>query len=160
MVIPISRRVIVAAGLALLPLVGPVMGARAEPQLSGNPADWPPLQRHRIEARSDIEVRVSTMVERDCNRMGIVGQLQPEPTGSQEEMVWKLMNNGQPGGIISTLMYCPDHPVERVRLVLNEGRPTTIPWRGETVPIDLPEGWLLEWRPKGNDQPFINVEAL
>ncbi|WP_038022963.1 hypothetical protein [Synechococcus sp. RS9916] len=157
MLLSVTRRVIAATGLALLPLISTVMGVRAESQPSPTPPNQPPQQRHRIEVRSSIEVRVSTMVERDCNDMQITGQLQPQPLGSGGQSVWRLMSdNGQPGGdIITTVMGCePDYPITRERLALNNGSPTTIPWQGKTVRIDLPKGWLLEWRPTGSDQPF------
>lgn len=157
MVLSTTRRVIAATGLALLPLLSTVIGVRAESQPNGSPPGPPPQQRHRIEVRSSIEVRVSTMVERDCNHMQITGQLKPQPLGSGGQSVWRLMSdNGQPGGdIITTVMACrPDYPITRERLALNNKQPTTIPWQGKTVQIDLPKGWLLEWRPKGSDRPF------
>lgn len=156
-VLSTTRRVIAATGLALLPLIETVMGVRAESQPSGTPPNQPPQQRHRIEVRSSIEVRISTMVDQDCNHMQITGQLQPQPLGKGGQSVWRLMSdNGQPGGdIISTLMFCgPNYPIKRERLELNNGQPTTIPWQGKTVQIDLPKGWLLEWRPTGSGQPF------
>lgn len=161
MLLSVTRRIIAATGLALLPLISTVMGVRAASQPSHTPPNQPPQQRHRhrhrIEVRSSIEVRVSTMVERDCNDIQITGQLQPQPLGSGGQSVWRLMSdNGQPGGdIITTVMGCgPDYPITRERIALNNGRPTTIPWQGQTVQIDLPKGWLLEWRPTGSDQAF------
>ena len=153
MLLSVNRCIIAATGLALLPLISTVMGVRAESQ----PSPTPPQQRHRLEVRSSIEVRVSTMVERDCNHMQITGQLQPQPLGIGRESVWRLMSdNGQPGGdIITTVMGCgPDYPITRERLALNNGQPTTIPWKNKTVQIDLPKGWLLEWRPTDSTQPF------
>ena len=157
MLLSVTRRVIAATGLALLPLISTVMGVRAASQPSPTPPNQPAQQRHRIEVRSSIDVRVSTMVERDCNDMQITGQLKPQPLGSGGQRVWRLMSaNGQPGGdIITTVMGCgPDYPITRERLALNNGEPTTIPWQGKTVQIDLPKGWLLDWRPTGSDQPF------
>ena len=51
---PISGRIIATTGLALLSLVTAASGAQAQAE----------VQRHRIEARSSIEVRISTVVER------------------------------------------------------------------------------------------------
>lgn len=161
MLLPTTRRVIAATGLALLPLVSAVMGMRAESKPNSTLPGQAPQQRHRIEARSSIEVRVSTMVERDCNHMQITGDLQQHPLGTGGQSVWRLMSaNGQPGGIITTVMACrPDYPIKRERLELHNGRPTTIPWQGQAIQVDLPQGWLLEWRPEGSDQPFQSASA-
>ena len=149
---PISGRIIATTGLALLSLATAASGAQAQPE----------VQRHRIEARSSIEVRISTVVERDCNYLQINGQLRQHPEGNSGQKVWRLTSKyGQPGEMITTAMACgPNDPVRRERLMLNNGTPTTIPWRGLPIHIELPKSWRLEWRPLGSDQPFRRVGPL
>ena len=170
-----QARFITAIGLSLLSLLMPAAKAESAAESAPgyrNSALEPPLRRgdqrflinpltpgDRPTQSSAIEVRISRMMEVDCNLIQISGSFQPSTTSSTPHSIWRLSDKIE---TISTAMGCPiDEPLRLIPITMNHGEPSVIPWNGRNpVVIDLPEGWTLQWRKAGSDAAFQSEPAL
>ncbi len=126
--------------------------------------EHPDQQRYLIQSLSQpgfvppgsLELRAGITTTDNCNRFGSQGRLKPDArVQSKGHQFWSVqLASGQDRGLsevsfFQTIMLCPNHPkVERH--VWLPGSPVVVSQRGgQSLVVDLPQGWILQWRPLG-----------